>query len=244
MFRDQLALHLPFLIEWGYGEPTFDYQDETLLPAILARFRSATRQLTFTLVVDHSRLPDAPERQVITAHVYRGSGHDEDDRLSVDWFAALHRPDLDDQHERAADECRSIEEFVCTVLPVYSTLFRENMREILAGSAWESGAGDRGILRKFEFLESDFGFSRPIGRWCGHDLTHTYRRGDVKVSVTWDGGPHEVMAITVGNQPPQFIWRTLPEQVIALLKRHPEIFEGDFRALSALTEGTSRVPRG
>jgi hypothetical protein len=54
------------------------------------------------------------------------------------------------------------------------------------------------------------------------------------VGVTDDGGPHEVFSITVGALPIQFIWRTRPEQMIAILKTHPEIFDGDFSALAGI----------
>ena len=57
-------------------------------------------------------------------------------------------------------------------------------------------------------------------------------RGAVAVSVTDDGGPHAVLAITVGELPTRFIWRTPPEEVIPILKAHPEVFAGDFSALA------------
>lgn len=53
-------------------------------------------------------------------------------------------------------------------------------------------------------------------------------RGENMVFVS----QHEVLSITVGGLPTQSIWRTPPEQVMAILKTHPEIFAGDFSALA------------
>jgi hypothetical protein len=170
----------------------------------------------------------------MTVHLYRNQGAADDDRLYVDWFAAVHRRDLSERLERAAAEGGAVERFVQTVLPVYGALFLEDMRPLLTGTAWEAGTGDPRIVSTFGFLERDFGFLPPVGRRYGHDVTHTYTRDNVAVNVTDDGGPHEVMSIAVGNLPIQFIWRTPPEQVIAILKAHPEIFEGDFSALAGI----------
>jgi hypothetical protein len=233
VFLDALARELPFLREWGYDEPTVELLDG-LLPSLHARFLSSQRQLVLALVVDDSRLPEAPSRHLITGHLYRNAGAEQDDRLNVEWFATLHRLDLAEQLDHAADQGGTLADFVRTVVPIYGTLFRDDMRSLLEGTAWESGTGDPNIYRQFEFLQRDFGFSPPKGRWCGHDLTHTYTRGNVSVNVAWDGGPHEVMSITVDDLPTQFIWQTPPEQVIVVLKKHPEIFDGDFRALAGM----------
>jgi hypothetical protein len=235
--RDQLleslASNLPFLRDWGYGAPAIEVVDG-LLPTLQVRMRSVSRLLVFALVVDHSQLPDAPDRHVMTVHLYRNDGADEDDRLYVDWFAAVHRRDLAERLQRAADQGGTLERFVRTVLPVYRTLFLEAMPALLAGTAWEAGTGNPRVVQTFAFLERDFGFSPPKGRGYGHDVTHTYSRGNVSVSVTDDGGPHDVISIAVGALPIQFIWRTPPEQVIAILKAHPEIFDGDFSALAGI----------
>jgi hypothetical protein len=233
VFHEALVRHLSFLPEWAYSAPAIDH-DDGLLPSLRARLRSDSRELVFALVVDHSKLPNAPNRHVMTAHLYRNEGRDEDDRLSIDWFAAVHRRDLSARLERAADQGGPIDGFVETVLPIYRALFVEDMRALLTGTAWESGTGDPRVVRTFAFLERDFGFEPPVGRRSGHDVTHTYTRGHVSVNVTDDGGPHEVMSIAVGERPMQFIWRTPPEAVIAILKAHPEIFEGDFASLAGI----------
>jgi hypothetical protein len=231
VFLKALESNLPFLRDWGYGAPAIELVDG-LLPSLEARLRSVSRLLVVALVVDDSNVPDAPDRHVMTAHLYRNEGADEDDRLSVEWFAAVHRHDLAERLERAADQGGTLDRFVRTVLPIYRTLFLEDMPTLLAGITWEAGTGDPRIVRTFAFLERDFGFLPPKGRRSGHDVTHTYIRGNVFVSVTDDGGPHEVLSIAVAGLPIQFIWQTPPEQVIAILKAHPEIFEGDFSALA------------
>jgi hypothetical protein len=232
-FLESLASNLPFLRDWGYGAPAVEIV-EGLLQTLQVRLRSVSREIVFALVVDDSSLPDAPDRHVMTVHVYRNDGDDEDDRLYVEWFAAVHRRDLAEQLERAADQGGALDRFVHTVLPVYRTLFLEDMPALLAGTAWEAGTGNPHIVRRYVFLEREFGFSPPKGRRYGHDVTHTYTRGDVSVGVTDDGGPHEVFSIAVGGLPIQFIWRTSPEQMITILKTHPEIFDGDFSALAGI----------
>jgi hypothetical protein len=232
-FLASLASNLPFLRDWGYGEPATEIV-EGLLRTLEVRLRSVSRQLVFALVVDDSNLPGAPDRHVITVHLCRNDGNDDDDRLYVEWFAAVHRRDLTERLERAADQGGTLDRFVHTVLPIYRTLFLEDMTALLAGTAWEAGTGNPHIVRRYEFLERDFGFSPPKGRRCGHDVTHTYTRRHVFLSVTDDGGPHEVFSIAVGGLPIQFIWQTPPEQMIAILKAHPEIFDGDFAALAGI----------
>jgi hypothetical protein len=230
--RETLVTHLPFLRDWGYDGPEFGLVD-ILLPTVDARFASATRLLVFTVGAESSPIRQASTRHALTAHVYRNNGDEEDDRLNIEWFAALHRPDLAEQIEQAAHQ-GTLAQFVRTVVPLYRTLFLESMQAILNGTAWESGTGDPRVARQFAFLERDLGFSLPQGRHSGQDITHTYRRGEVAVNITWDGGPHEVISIQVGERPIQFIWRTPPAEVIAILRKHPEILDGNFRALAGI----------
>jgi hypothetical protein len=126
-------------------------------------------------------------------------------------------------------------QYLKDALPVYRMLFETAMRDILAGRRWEAGTGNRHIVRTLEFLVRDYGFELPIGRRCGNESNHTYRRGPMEINVIDAGSPATMVTFRVEGKY-SVLNRLTVDEVAALIKEHPEMLSGDFRAVSALVE--------
>lgn len=222
------AKHLGVLQEVGFQHPQFSITESKVLPAVRATFRSPVRELWLDVAFPNND-PRALKRHVMLAHLHRLHGAEKDGTLYVDWFAAVYRPDLSSVLIELSDGGGSLSDFVRAALPIYATLFRDDLRSILSGHTWESGAGDPEVARAFAFLERDHGFAKPQSSQAGHEQIHTYRRGEVTITITWDGEPHERIVIAIGGASKE--WRMPFRDAAAVLKEHPRILAGDFRAI-------------
>ena len=63
----------------------------------------------------------------------------------------------------------------------------------------------------------------------GHERQRQYVNGNAEVRTMWDGAPTEVVDVVVGAQTTR-IWNLEIDAVARLLRDHPEILRGDFRA--------------
>ena len=221
-----IGAHLGILHDLGYRAPALATTDSVVLPGVRATFTAPTREL-WVDVAHPSTDPRALKRHVMVAFVYR-RGEGREGSLYVDWFAAVHRPDLFDALERLANGGGTLNEFVRAALPVYATLIREDLCPIVSGESWEDGDGDPAVARAFAFLERDHGFSKPDGRRNGHEQTHVYTRGDAKVTIDWDNQPEDLLTIEIGNTA-HGTWRIRFADAAESIKAHPEVLSGDFR---------------
>jgi len=225
----EIGTHLAVLRDLGYGAPALALAESRVLPALKATFSAPRRELWMQVAFPNHD-PRARPRHVMTAFVYRREGEEERDSLYVDWFAAVHRPDLFDALERHAYGKRALSDFVRAAVPLYATLFREDLHPILAGESWLAGSGDPEVARAFGFLMREHGFSRPDGRTHFHEETLTYTRGVVKVRIERDGGPGSLVTIEAGGRS-HTGWRIPFAEAAEFLKAHPEVLSGDFRAI-------------
>ena len=227
----EVKTHLAWLKELGFEQPQLSVTGSQVAPAVRATITSATRKIWLDVALPNDD-PRALKRHVMVAHLYRLDDTSDDDdaddghTLYIDWFKAVHRPDLDAKYMKLVDGGGSLENFVRRAMPIYATLFHEDLRPILSGAAWKSGNGDPEVARTFAFLVSDHGFAKPEGHKAGHEQIDTYRRGKTAVSITWDADVAELIAIEIdGNRK---AWRMPFRDAAALIKRDPAILEGNF----------------
>lgn len=236
VLRAELEEHFSFLRAFGYGPPTFETDHDGVLgPGVIALFHSPARLLRVYVSACSKGGPD--DRHVMVAHLARREpsveNGERDSLLSLDWYADLHRRDLAGALDALADRRSTVPRFIRDALPIYATLLQDDARAIVAGTRWEAGDGIPRVARAFDFLVSELGFSLPVGGHVGHDVAHRYRRGDVTVGVTWDGAPHYLISIEIAGELKRWLQDVPLDEAAAVIKAHPEILSGDFRALDA-----------
>ena len=232
----EVMTHLAWLKELGFEKPRLSLTGSDVLPAVRATIASPTRKIWLDVALPTND-PRALKRHVMLAHLYRLDEEKDDDddghTLYIDWFKAVHRPDLDEQFMKLADGGGSLENFVRRAMPIYATLFHEDLRPILSGAAWKSGNGDPAVARAFAFLVSEHGFAKPEGHKAGHEQIDTYRRRSTTVTITWDADVAELIAVEMGGT--RKAWRMPFREAAALIKEHPAILDGDFGAIKVAT---------
>ena len=233
----EIATHLAFLRDFGFGWPEIVVNDSLVMPALRATFLAATRELLMEVAFPNDD-PRALQRHVMTAFLYRRPRHGQDDSLYVDWFAAARRPDIFDALERHAHEKRGLGDFVRAAVPQYAALFRDELRPVLAGESWESGDGDPKVVRALGFLQREHGFSMPRGHTHLSEESLVYTRGEATIRVAHLGGPNSIVTIEAGGKT-HTGWEIPLADAVEFLQAHPEVFSGDFRAIRERQKGIS-----
>jgi hypothetical protein len=216
------------LRDLGYRGPDLARTESTLVPGVRATFTSPTRQFELRAALPNTDTRALP-RHVLLAHLFRLHGDEHDDSLDLGWFAAVHRPNLFDALERLAFAEHTWSAFLRAALPIYATVIQADLRPIVSGESWISGSGDPSIARRFAFLEREQGFAKPEGRMAGTEQTHTYRRGDLRVTIICSGSPEQLLTISTGEA--YHAWRIDLDTAAMTLQAHPEVCSGDFGPL-------------
>jgi hypothetical protein len=234
LLRHEVRAHFGWLEDLGYAPPVFETERGLLGTVIHASFRRPDRELLVGVVVEPAPLPGADRRHVSTMHLYlRAEDPDQPEALYVDWFAAVHRRDLSDRIESLAYDQTPIADYIRAVFPIYRELLEQDLRAVVEGREWIGGTGDPHVVRQFDFLVRDFGFSLPAGRQAGIQQNHIYTRGDVEVCVAWEGC--DMLTIRTGGR---YLSCDLPRaEAAAFLQAHPEVLEGDLGPFEALVRG-------
>lgn len=167
VFTQAADRHLGVLPQLGFDAPHdwITTEDEDAgLPGFSATYIAHRRRvLEFNLLFPTDD-PTARKRHGLHAHVIasdRPNGPRES--LSVDWFTAVHLPEVFDEMTRLADGGGPLEDFIRAVMPIYGALFAGDLKPILSGARWESGTGDSPSARAFGFLHRERGFAAPEG---------------------------------------------------------------------------------
>lgn len=234
----EMATHLAFLRDFGFGSPEIVVNDSLVMPGLRATFFAATRELLMQVAFSNDD-PRALPRHVMTAFLYRRPRRGQDDSLYVEWFAAARQPDIFDALERHAHEKRGLGDFVRAAVPQYAALFRDELRPVLAGESWESGNGDPRVVRALGFLQREHGFSMPRGHTHLHEESLVYPRGDATIRIDHLGGPNSIVTIEAGGKT-HAGWEIPLTDAVEFLQAHPEVFSGNFRVIREWQKERSR----
>jgi hypothetical protein len=86
------------------------------------------------------------------------------------------------------------------------------------------------VPAELDFLTTELGFDRPHSYWAGHDQVTEFVRGNVRVTMSWDGARFPIGAVHVDDSR-VLTWSLSPEEFAEVIRTHPETLSGDFAAM-------------
>ena len=231
VLRAEITSHFSWLESLGYAPPVFTEETSVLGSIINVTLTSPARELQFYVLAVPARLAGARRAHVMVVHLHRRDAGDERDTLGLEWFAVLHRRELADRLDELSAQRSSLSDYLGAALPVYSELLQTDLRPVVAAETWIGGNGDPQVVRMFEFLVTDYGCAPPAGNPAGIQQNHIYERGDVSISVAWEGSG--LLSIAARGQDRRSL-SISHEEAAQFLRSHPEVVTGDLRAVDAL----------
>ena len=146
LFRSEVARHLGFVGEAGFGDPEFKvWRDPLLGQWFQAKFLAPRRELVVDAIYGHATDPRAVKRHMTLFRLLRDPERrpDEpaemDDRLEGNDYIERERPDLRATLDGIMTLDRSFPDVIRMTLPLYAELLRRELRPILTGERWAKG---------------------------------------------------------------------------------------------------------
>jgi hypothetical protein len=134
-FEREVQNYFSLLDVLGYEGPLFTRGHEDPLGEVMdATYSSSTRKILIRLAK-----PSKNTRHAMIVFISRLPREGVRDNLEITLFAKKYRPELAEAIDRFQNESPTTEEFIRSVFPIYSSLLKEEAREIIAGQRWEVG---------------------------------------------------------------------------------------------------------